>query len=245
LKPGALLADTPPHNRWSLARMDRDVTSYRVNALMAVLNPLLPEKPKRILVVGCGTGEEAGILARSYGADTIGIDLVTEFTLDHAQAAPATLLAMDAREMRFEDASFDFIYSFHALEHITGPERALQEMRRVLKPGGHYLIGTPNKARLIGYIGSGTSIWNKIHWNAADWSKRLTGQWRNEAGAHAGFTTSELTAMCRSAFGAGDDVSPGYYLALYARRAKQVRMLLNSGLAPWLFPAIYVHGQRA
>ena len=224
--------------------MSRDVTSYRVNALMAVLNPLLSEPPKRILVVGCGTGEEAGILARSYGAETTGIDLVTQFTLDHAQAAPAKLIEMDAREMRFEDSSFDFVYSFHALEHIGGPERALAEMRRVLKPGGHYLIGTPNKARLIGYIGSGTSIWNKIHWNAADWSKRLTGQWRNEAGAHAGFTARELEQMCSAAFGSGDDVSPAYYLALYARRAKQVRMLLQSGLAPLLFPAIYVHGRR-
>lgn len=224
--------------------MDRDVTSHRVNALMAVLDPHLSEKPKRILVVGCGTGEEAGILARSYGADTTGIDLVTQFTLDHAQAAPAKLLEMDAREMRFEDASFDFIYSFHALEHIAGPERALAEMRRVLKPGGHYLIGTPNKARLVGYIGSGTSVWNKIHWNCCDWWARITGRWRNEAGAHAGFTTRELRDMCSAAFGSGQDVSPAYYLALYARRGKQVRMLLDSGLAPWLFPAIYVYGRR-
>ena len=70
-------------------------------------------------MVGCGTGEEAGILARSYGAETTGIDLVTQFTLDHAQAAPAKLIEMDAREMRFEDASFDFVYYFHALEHIA------------------------------------------------------------------------------------------------------------------------------
>ena len=50
--------------------------------------------------------------------------------------------------------------------------------------------------------------------------------------------------MCAAAFGTGEDVSPAYYLALYARREKQVRMLLNSGLAPWLFPAIYVYGRR-
>ena len=45
--------------------MSRDVTQYRVKALMAVLASFQPQRPKRILVVGCGSGEEAGILARS------------------------------------------------------------------------------------------------------------------------------------------------------------------------------------
>jgi len=42
---------------------------------------------------------------------------------------------MDARNLTFDNADFDFVYSFHALERITDPRRALIEMSRVLKRG--------------------------------------------------------------------------------------------------------------
>ena len=89
-------------------------------------------------MIGCGTGEEAGILARAFKAETIGIDLATD-AFDHQLAYPAKLLVMDARNLTFNNAYFDFVYSFHALEHITDPRRALIEMSRVLKRGGHYI----------------------------------------------------------------------------------------------------------
>lgn len=49
-------------------------------------------------------------------------------------------ITMSAEEMRFEDESFDFIYSLNVMEHIANPERALQEMHRVLRPGGRALL---------------------------------------------------------------------------------------------------------
>lgn len=55
----------------------------------------------------------------------------------------------DATSLDFADGRFDCIYSFHALEHIPDYRKALQEMRRVLAPGGTYCIGTPNRLRLV------------------------------------------------------------------------------------------------
>jgi SAM-dependent methyltransferase len=47
---------------------------------------------------------------------------------------------MDAQHLLFRDGSFDFVFSLNAFEHIPDPRRALQEISRVLKPGGHAFL---------------------------------------------------------------------------------------------------------
>jgi SAM-dependent methyltransferase len=86
---------------------------------------------------------------RETGGGTYGIDIGAEFAFDHAAASPATLRLMDAQALEFDDASFDLVYSFHALEHIPNFCEALREMSRVLRLGGTFCIGTPNKARFL------------------------------------------------------------------------------------------------
>lgn len=46
------------------------------------------------------------------------------------------LRVMDACELDFPDASFDAVYSFDVFEHLDRPEKAAEEIVRVLKPGG-------------------------------------------------------------------------------------------------------------
>ncbi|MBR1197420.1 class I SAM-dependent methyltransferase [Bradyrhizobium sp. AUGA SZCCT0158] len=196
-----------------------------------------------ILVVGCGSGREAGLLARLLKSRTVGIDIGGEFSFDRVGSAPARLIEMDARELQFPDGTFDFVFSFHALEHIPHPEKALAEMARVLRSGGTYLIGTPNKHRLIGYMGSPTSIKDKILWNFADFKKRLKGEWSNEAGAHAGFTQQELFDLCSAAFGSNPiSVSGQYYSRLYGRLATGLSL---TGMHSVIFPCVYVMGKKA
>jgi cyclopropane fatty-acyl-phospholipid synthase-like methyltransferase len=45
----------------------------------------------------------------------------------------------------FPDASFDVVMSFDVFEHIPDTDAHLREVRRVLRPGGSYLVQTPNK----------------------------------------------------------------------------------------------------
>src|SRR5262249_2807551 len=150
--------------------------------------------------------------ARAYNVTTIGIDIGATFNFNPAVAAPARLMVMDARRMDFPDDSFDLVYSFHALEHIPGPELALAEMARVLRPGKTYLVGTPNRHRMIGYLGSVASLGNKVRWNLQDMGMRLTGRWKNEVGAHAGFSERELKSLCATAFGdVPNSIADDYY----------------------------------
>jgi SAM-dependent methyltransferase len=81
--------------------------------------------------------------ARPYGVD------ISEPTVIQARAAfPGGVLrcaVSDVRELPFRNASFDAIYSMGTIEHFDETEHAVEEMARVLKPGGRAIIGVPNR----------------------------------------------------------------------------------------------------
>jgi SAM-dependent methyltransferase len=214
------------------------------DALCSQLADIVGDSPVRdVLVVGCGNGAEAAFLACFFHTKVIGVDLKGEF--DPVAAADADLRVMDATDLEFDDDSFDLVYSFHALEHISDPERALAEMQRVLRPGGFYCVGTPNRHRVVGYIGSATSLQNKVRWNLQDFAMRLRGRFRNEYGAHAGFTSTELRDSCRRAFGEAEEVTDGYYRRRYdrGRAARMVEALISTHTSRFLFPCVYFAGR--
>jgi SAM-dependent methyltransferase len=195
-----------------------------------------------LLVVGCGSGREAQALAQALRCNVVGIDLHARF--DPAAAATVRLERADATALPFDSAAFDFVYSYHVLEHIQNYRAALAEMHRVLAPGGGLWIGTPNRARLVGYIGSEASLKQALKWNAADWGARLRGRFRNEFGAHAGFTLEELGSELRAVFPHIEDATLDYYLAIYRDRARTIRLLHTSGLGRFAFPSVYFTGGK-
>ncbi|MBA2260633.1 MAG: class I SAM-dependent methyltransferase [Acidobacteria bacterium] len=81
--------------------------------------------------------------ARAYGVD------ISEPIVIQARAAfdgdALRCAVSDVRELPFGDASFDAIYSMGTIEHFDQTERAVEEMARVLKPGGRAIVGVPNR----------------------------------------------------------------------------------------------------
>jgi len=198
---------------------------------------------RRILVVGCGSGLEAAALAQGFQAEVIGIDLDPSFDIRAAEWAD--LRKGDATHLEFDSGFFDLVYCFHVLEHIPDYQKALSEMARVLRPMGGVLVGTPNQARLIGYLGSETAAWNqKIAWNWNDWKAKIRGQFKNELGAHAGFLPRELKGALEEAFEQVEDITFAYYLQLYQKSRLLIKFLGHSGLGHYLFPAIYFVGRK-
>lgn len=99
---------------------------------------------KVVLDVGCGTGAGTDLLAH-YAKGVIGIDLslsAVRFARNRYQRP--RFVVMDAHELKFPNASFDFIHSSENFEHLEDQAMHLQELRRVLKPGGICFIATPN-----------------------------------------------------------------------------------------------------
>lgn len=215
----------------------------KTEALAGLIRERAGAPIRKLLVVGCGSGVEAGILARELGAEVVGIDLDTSF--DSTAAAAIDLRQGDATCLDFASGSFDFVFSYHALEHIPAYGKALAEMDRVLSKGGAYCIGTPNRLRLLGYLGSNDATWrDKIRWNVADWKARLLGRFRNEYGAHAGFSPSELKASLVKAFGQAEEITLPYYLRAYQRYALWISLLGKSGLGRFVFPSTYFTGRK-
>jgi len=53
------------------------------------------------------------------------------------------ILNQDLQALTFDDASFDVVLTSDVLEHVANLDRALNEIRRVLKPGGHHVFTVP------------------------------------------------------------------------------------------------------
>lgn len=199
-------------------------------------------RPRRVLIVGCGPGEEVGHMAEATGALVIGVDL----DVDPRFIRPgAHVLRADARHLPFRDGAFDALYCYHVLEHVPGPEAAVEEARRVLEPGGLGFFGTPNKARVVGYVGGRATTWEKIVWNVADWGKRLRGRFENAYGAHAGFTDPELRGLLSRAFDRVDSVSLPYYLGKYPRLETLWKTSFRLGVGRFLVPSVYFRATDA
>lgn len=81
--------------------------------------------------------------ARAYGVD-ISEPIVLEARIAFGSDAFRCAVS-DVRQLPFADASFDAIYSMGTIEHFCGTECALEEICRVLKPGGRAIIGVPNR----------------------------------------------------------------------------------------------------
>ena len=125
------------------ATYDRRWSAYLDASLSMTLNVVADLPATRVLDIACGTG----LLLKSFaGRDDhpalVGIDRVPAM-LDAAKAnigQQATLLEGEAENLPFDDAGFDLITSTNALHYFPGATAALQEMQRVIAPGGNLVI---------------------------------------------------------------------------------------------------------
>jgi SAM-dependent methyltransferase len=104
---------------------------------------------RKILDVGCGDGEVSQQLAQVTGAHVTCVD-VSETAIQACRARGLEARRLDIGEARlpFPDASFELVFMTEVIEHLVRPDRAMEDVRRVLTPDGHLILSTPNLACL-------------------------------------------------------------------------------------------------
>jgi SAM-dependent methyltransferase len=95
-----------------------------------------------VLDAGAGRGvmypyDYREIVARMAGADT---DPAIKENANLTDAVVA-----DLAHLPYDHGEFDLVFSKYVFEHLDRPRDVMRELRRVLKPGGHLLIHTPNR----------------------------------------------------------------------------------------------------
>lgn len=143
------------HDQWAAAI---DVDGIRVADYFEVctapenrfiLKHLGNVQGKSLLDLGCGAGENsvyfalkgANCVAADYSPGMVEVALKLA-TANHVQVEGRVVNAM---AIDFPDHSFDIVYASNLLHHIPDPKMAIQEMYRVLKPGGKACFWDPLK----------------------------------------------------------------------------------------------------
>jgi SAM-dependent methyltransferase len=92
----------------------------------------------RILEIGCGGGQNRQWI-EGRGQQYVGTDVSKTRVFEWLQKYGGPDLLCDAHFLPFRDSQFDIVYSAATTEHLASPQRVVQEVFRVLKPGGYFL----------------------------------------------------------------------------------------------------------
>ena len=109
-------------------------------AALARLGPVAGDAV--VMDLGCSTGYRLEDLRVAHPSATlVGVDLIASgLTKAHVNIPDARLVQADACRLPLEDASVDAAVSLNLLEHVAEDDRALAELRRVLRPGARAVV---------------------------------------------------------------------------------------------------------
>ncbi len=96
---------------------------------------LAPSRTGDVLDVGCGSAKHPGAVGLDISADT-DADLVHD---------------LDVFPYPIEDASFDHVLMQDVIEHVREPLRVMEELHRILRPGGRVQVRTPHFSSALAY----------------------------------------------------------------------------------------------
>ena len=103
---------------------------------------LKDKKYTKLLDIGCGTGYLIDMLAKVHEAEYTGVDLSPEMIkqANNKKIKNAKFVEGRSDEIPFDDNTFDIITCSQSFHHYPDTDKAMQEAKRVLKPGGLYIL---------------------------------------------------------------------------------------------------------
>lgn len=100
----------------------------------------------RILDVGCGSGDQVALWL-NCGRHAMGVDK-SPLAAAKGEERGLQISAGELQEAGFSEDYVDIVYANHVLEHTVDPHVMINEIVRVLKPGGILIVGVPNISSL-------------------------------------------------------------------------------------------------
>ena len=136
--------------RWS-GNYDRSILQWLLfrpahRAIIARIRAGFGDRPLTILDVGCGTGVFAALIRESLPqAKVWGVDLVAAMLAKgrfrwQAHRGAVVPVQGDSERLPFSDGAFDVVTCANSFHHYPHQQRAVNEMHRVLKPGGRLIL---------------------------------------------------------------------------------------------------------
>jgi ubiquinone/menaquinone biosynthesis C-methylase UbiE len=114
---------------------------YTENKRVSMMLKFL-ERETRIVDIGCGEGY---ILSKINSSEKVGVDISDTALEQASKATQAKLVKANAESLPFSDSYFDAALCSEILEHTQNPDKVVQELSRVVKPGGKIVISVPNE----------------------------------------------------------------------------------------------------
>jgi SAM-dependent methyltransferase len=124
---------------------DGAAVNGRIRKAAAMLRRYAP-RPARLLDIGCGAGAATRYISDFIQADeTFGVDVV-EPDAAGALGIAASMSDLECDPLPFDDATMNAVHCGEVIEHLVDTDHLMEEIRRVLAPGGVCVLSTPNLA---------------------------------------------------------------------------------------------------
>lgn len=121
---------------------EKYLNSFEQNKLLPLLGEI---KEKKILDVGAGTGRLSIALAKQ-GADVTALDVSKEMLEKiKMKNKKIKIVIGEAESLPFEDETFDIVTAVFLIVHLKNPTRFFDEVYRVLKDGGIFIVTNINQ----------------------------------------------------------------------------------------------------
>jgi SAM-dependent methyltransferase len=161
---------TSNQRAWQEAYLERfyPLTSWRRDGTRDFFQVLADSCGGVILEIGAGPANATSDYLATLG-ELHGIDVDAEVLENPALKTAAVI----KDQFPFPDATFDACVSNYVCEHLDDPNEHLEEVSRVLKPGGVYVLRTPNRFHYIAIVSSLTP--HSFHLKAANRLRAIDG----------------------------------------------------------------------
>jgi methionine biosynthesis protein MetW len=120
--------------------------------------PKIFRKGESVLDLACGNGDSSLQIAKLTQKEVSGLD-ISKVAVDEANKKGIKAKVANVEDvLPFKTGEFDTVFWGDNIEHIFFPEKAIAEIRRILKPRGRLIISTPNMAYWryrVGYLLTG------------------------------------------------------------------------------------------